>query len=82
MLPGRDASGAALAALIEAERVTVGAAVPTVWVDLVGQAREMTSMRRVLCGGAPATRALLDAIARRGWAFHKGWGMTEMLPSG
>jgi fatty-acyl-CoA synthase len=82
VLPGRDASGAHLATLIEAEHVTVGAAVPTVWVDLVGQPHTMDSMRRVLCGGAPATRSLLDAIARRGWAFHKGWGMTEMLPSG
>ncbi|QUQ67729.1 long-chain-fatty-acid--CoA ligase [Kutzneria sp. CA-103260] len=85
VLPGRDASGGALAALIEAERVTVGAAVPTVWVDLLGPAStpyDMTSLRRVLCGGAPATRSLLDEVARRGLVFHKGWGMTEMLPSG
>ncbi|GAA3437810.1 long-chain fatty acid--CoA ligase [Kutzneria kofuensis] len=85
VLPGRDASGGALAALIEAERVTVAAAVPTVWVDLLGPASEpydLSSMRRVLCGGAPATRSLLDEVARRGLVFHKGWGMTEMLPSG
>jgi fatty-acyl-CoA synthase len=85
VLPGRDASGAHLAALIETERVTVAAAVPTVWVDLVGPASEpydLSSMRRVLCGGAPATRSLRDEIGRRGWTFHKGWGMTEMLPSG
>ena len=30
--------GSALAALIKAERVTVAAAVPTVWVDLLGPA--------------------------------------------
>ncbi|MFI9382286.1 long-chain-fatty-acid--CoA ligase [Kutzneria sp. NPDC052558] len=85
VLPGRDASGAALAALVEAERVTVAAAVPTVWIDLLGPASEpydMSSLRRALCGGAPATRALLDEVARRGMVFHKGWGMTEMLPSG
>ena len=85
VLPGRDASGGALASLIESERVTVAAAVPTVWVDLLGPASQpydITSLRRVLCGGAPATRALLDEVARRGLVFHKGWGMTEMLPSG
>lgn len=85
VLPGRDASGGALAALIEAERVTVAAAVPTVWVDLLGRASkpyDISTLSRALSGGAPATRALLEDVAGRGLVFHKGWGMTEMLPSG
>ena len=85
VLPGRDTSGGALASLIESERVTVAAAVPTVWVDLLGPASEpydMSTLRRAVSGGAPATRALVDEVARRGLMFYQGWGMTEMLPSG
>ncbi|GAA0630710.1 fatty acid--CoA ligase [Kutzneria viridogrisea] len=82
VLPGREVSGAALGALIESERVTVAAAVPTVWIDLLADGHDLSSLRRVLCGGAPAPRTLLDEVARRGLVFCKGWGMTEMLPSG
>ena len=85
VLPGANVSGDALGALIAAEDVTVAAAVPTVWIDLLGEAgavHDLSSLRRVLCGGAPAPRTLLDEVSRRGLVFCKVWGMTEMMPSG
>ncbi|MGZ4386185.1 MAG: long-chain-fatty-acid--CoA ligase [Gaiellaceae bacterium] len=85
VLPGRDTGAEALAALIESERVTVGAAVPTVWVRLLEAfdgKHDLTSLRRVLCGGASAPHSLVQALVSRGIDFFQGWGMTEMLPSG
>jgi fatty-acyl-CoA synthase len=85
VLPGKDVSGTALGRLIKAEQVTVGAGVPTVWSELLGPAGErhdLSSLRRLLSGGAPAPRPLLDEVQRRGLILCQGWGMTEMLPSG
>jgi fatty-acyl-CoA synthase len=85
VLPGRDTSPQTLAALIEQERVTVGAAVPTVWIRLLeafdGE-RDLSSLRRVLCGGASAPHSLVRALVAHGIDFFQGWGMTEMMPSG
>jgi fatty-acyl-CoA synthase len=75
-----------LAALIEAERVTTAAAVPTVWVEMerlfdAGE-RDLSSMRELLIGGAPVPRALIRRYRERGITIAQGWGMTEMSPSG
>jgi fatty-acyl-CoA synthase len=85
VLPGRDTSAAALARLIDAERVTVAAGVPTVFDRLLadaGTASAWPSLRRILCGGAPVPTALARRFADRGIEVFQGWGMTEMLPSG
>ena len=85
VLPGRDASPEALAALIEAERVTVVGGVPTVFIRLLeafeGE-RDLSSLRRVLVGGSSPPHSLVTALVDRGIEFMQGWGMTEMHPSG
>jgi len=85
VLPGRDTSAEALAALIESERVTLAGAVPTVFLRFVqdlGDAHDLSSLRTVIVGGAPPPRALIEALVARGIDFMLGYGMTETSPTG
>ncbi len=81
VLGGRDNSPAALAALIERERVTLAAGIPTFWVRLIealeDPARDFSALRRVLSGGAATPRALADRYRAVGVELVSGWGMTE-----
>lgn len=86
ILAGADTSPRAVAGLIEAERPTVLAGIPTFWVqmDSVFSSGEydLSSVERILCGGAEAPPALIERYTGRGIDFFHGWGMTEMSPSG
>jgi fatty-acyl-CoA synthase len=86
VLAGRDTSPDALARLIESERVTVAAAVPTVWIQMesvfANPQRDLSSLKRLLAGGSASTRALIGRAGRRGIGYGQGWGLTEMSPSG
>lgn len=85
VLPDRFLQGPALAALIEEERPTVAAGVPTVFNDLLHYAEDspvdFSSIRLALCGGSAVPRALMERyIERHGVRFVQGWGMTESSP--
>jgi fatty-acyl-CoA synthase len=86
VLSGRDVSPEHGSELIERERVTVAAGVPTVWVRMAelleAGERDLGSLQRVLCGGAEAATTLIDRYRERGVAFFHAWGATEMSPSG
>jgi fatty-acyl-CoA synthase len=86
VLPGRDVSPEHGSELIERERVTVAAGVPTVWVRvaefLEAGERDLGSLERVLCGGAEAASTLIERFRGHGIAFFHAWGATEMSPSG
>jgi fatty-acyl-CoA synthase len=86
VLPGRDASPEATARLVQEERVTVAAGVPTLWIrflDALGDdALDLSSLTRVLSGGAESPRELIAAYGERGIAYFHGWGATELSPSG
>jgi fatty-acyl-CoA synthase len=86
VLPGHDRSPEALARLIEAERASVAAGIPTIWVQMqdVFESGEsdLSSLRTILCGGAEAPRSLIARYTTRGIRFLHAWGMTEMSPSG
>jgi fatty-acyl-CoA synthase len=43
---------------------------------------DLTSVERILCGGAEAPPALIQKYTDRGIHFFHAWGMTEMSPSG
>jgi fatty-acyl-CoA synthase len=80
VLAGADTSPAAIAALIESERATLVAGVPTFLVRLAGELegdRDLSSLRRVLAGGSPATPALVARYLEAGVDFVPTWGMTE-----
>ena len=87
VLPGRHLDGASLAALINAESVTVALGVATVWLALV-EHLEVTgaktpTLERVIVGGAPMAPALMQRLeGGLGVTVQTSWGMTEMSPTG
>jgi fatty-acyl-CoA synthase len=87
ILPGRHSDGASLSRLIRAERVTLAAAVPTVWVGLVDHldatGGDLPTLKRIIVGGAPIGEQLMARIERRvGAIVQTSWGMTELTPLG
>jgi 3-(methylthio)propionyl---CoA ligase len=87
VFPGQHLDGKSVYELFEAERVTMSAGVPTVWLLLLqymaaNKLRFSTLERTVIGGSAcPLTmiRAFQDDYGVR--VFH-AWGMTEMSPLG
>jgi len=85
ILPSRFVAPEPLAKAIESERVTIAAAVPTVWLDLLRYADEnaadLSSLRSVPCGGAAVPESLMRAFEERhGVRIVQAWGMTETSP--
>ncbi|MEJ2867146.1 long-chain fatty acid--CoA ligase [Actinomycetospora sp. OC33-EN08] len=70
--------------LVERERVTVMFGVPTMFATIARSPRfadaDLSSVRYLLCGGAPVPPSLLEVYAPRGPAFLQGYGMTEAAP--
>ena len=81
---GSDSSAANVGRLIEAERVTVAGAVPTIWKDLLPVLRsgdvDYSSLRMVFVGGSASPRALIEAYEDLGISYLQVWGMTETGP--
>jgi fatty-acyl-CoA synthase len=85
VLPGADLSGPALADLIVDERVSVSAAVPTVWSAVLPHLmnRDSSSLRVVVTGGAPVPVVLSEAYREQtGTPLLNGWAMTETSATG
>ncbi|HVY09566.1 MAG TPA: long-chain fatty acid--CoA ligase [Mycobacteriales bacterium] len=87
VMPDRYLQAEPIINLIEAERVTVSAAVPTIWNDILHNLRAnprpgaLSSMRAVLCGGSAVPRSLIAAFGEEfGVTIIQGWGMTETSP--
>jgi fatty-acyl-CoA synthase len=85
VLPNQFLQAEPLARLIESERVTLGAAVPTIWLDVLRYADEhkpdLSSLSRVVCGGSAVPRSLMEAFEERhGVHIVQAWGMTETSP--
>ena len=86
VMPGPKLDGASLYELLESEKVTCSAGVPTVWLGLLQylEANKLTlnHLKRMVIGGAACPRALIEAFGARGITVNHAWGMTEMSPSG
>ena len=88
VLPGPRLDPVSLLDLLESERVTLTAAVPTVWMGVLAAldaepARwDLHTLSRVNIGGAAASPLLIDGFARHGLGIVQGWGMTETSPIG
>jgi fatty-acyl-CoA synthase len=83
VMPGADLSPPALAALIEEERVTVAAGVPTIWMGVLPElkGRDTSSLRAIPCGGSAVPKALSEAYREQtGLPIMQAWGMTETSP--
>src|SRR5487761_495125 len=87
VMPDRFMIPAAVARLIETEKVTVGAGVPTIWQGLLAHLRahggDMSSLRTLVCGGSALPEAAMRADADElGIGMTHAWGMTELSPLG
>jgi acyl-CoA synthetase (AMP-forming)/AMP-acid ligase II len=87
VMPGPRLDGPSLHRLMEDERVTITAAVPTVWLGLLNHLDategKLTSLKRVVIGGSACPRAMTEAFETRyGVTVAHAWGMTEMSPLG
>ncbi len=87
VLPGARLDGASVYELLDSERVTVTAAVPTVWLTLLHYLEETGKMlpylNRVLIGGSACPRAIIEAFEKTyDVDVVHAWGMTEMSPLG
>jgi len=76
-----------LAELIQAEKVTLTAGVPTLWLGLLGllekEHYDMSSLRGMIVGGAAAPQSMIEAFEKKhGLNVMHAWGMTEMSPLG
>jgi len=85
VMPGPDLSPTAVADLIESERITVAAGVPTIWMGVLPElaGRDTSGLRMVVCGGSAVPKALSEAYrAATGLPILQAWGMTETSPVG
>jgi fatty-acyl-CoA synthase len=83
VMPGPDLSPPALAELIEGEKVTVAAGVPTIWMGVLPElkGRDTSALRAIPCGGSAVPRALSEGYrAQTGLPILQAWGMTETSP--
>ena len=83
VMPGPDLSPASLAALIEEERVTVAAGVPTIWMGVLPalEGRDTSALRVIPCGGSAVPKVLSEGFRQQvGLPIFQAWGMTETSP--
>ncbi len=86
VFPGPRLDGPGLLEIIHGEKVTLGAGVPTIWLNLLNHAdqagQSVAPMRRVVVGGAACPQTLIERFAaHKALAVH-AWGMTETSPLG
>ena len=83
IMPGPDLSPKGLASLIESERVTLAAGVPTIWMGVLPEleGRDTSALRAIPCGGSAVPKALSEAYREKiGLPIMQAWGMTETSP--
>ena len=75
-----------LTSLLEEEKVTFSAGVPTIWTGVLDhldrEKKELPHLKRAICGGSAVPLALIDRCEKRGISLMQGWGMTETSPLG
>ncbi len=87
VMPGAGMDGASIYELLDSEKVTASAAVPTVWLGLLQYLQEtgkkLPYLNRVVIGGAACPRMMIETLENDyGVEVIHGWGMTEMSPIG
>lgn len=86
LMPDRFLQPAPLAEMIESERPTHAAAVPTIWqgllAELTAKPRDVSSLTQVTIGGSACPPSLMTAFDELGMSVCHAWGMTETSPLG
>jgi len=85
VLPGPRPHPADIAQLMQDEKVTLTAGVPTVWLGLLQVLEkgnyDLSSLSRIACGGSAVPRALAQAYRKKlGLPIIHAYGMTEATP--
>jgi fatty-acyl-CoA synthase len=87
VMPGGKLDGASICELMEAEKVTFTAAVPTIWLMalqyLEETGKKLPHLKKVVIGGAACPRVVTRKFEQDyGVEVIHAWGMTEMSPVG
>jgi acyl-CoA synthetase (AMP-forming)/AMP-acid ligase II len=87
VFPGPAMDGKSIYELIEAEKVSYAAGVPTVWQMLLGHMKpnglRFSTLKRTVIGGSACPPAMITAFNDDyGVEVLHAWGMTEMSPLG
>jgi len=87
VMPGARMDGAAIYEMLDTEKVTLTAAVPTVWLMLLNHLEqeklELPYLERVAIGGSACPRSMIQKFQDNyGVQVMHAWGMTEMSPIG
>lgn len=86
VLPGPHFNAAILADLIQQEKVTVTAGVPTIWIDLLQEIeqkhRDISSLKSIWAGGSAAPKSMIETYEETFKIdFRQIYGMTETSPA-
>src|SRR5579862_6093548 len=87
VMPGAKLDGASVYELLETEKVTFTAGVPTVWLMLLAymkkEGKRLSTVRKVAVGGSACPPEMIRAFEEDfGIDVLHAWGMTEMSPIG
>jgi fatty-acyl-CoA synthase len=85
VFPGPSLAPDHIVNLIEKEKVTFTAGVPTIWMGVLPllEGRDVSSLRLITAGGSAVPKALSEAYREKiGLPMLQGWGMTETSPVG
>ena len=87
VFPGPAMDGKSIYELMEAEKVTFAAGVPTVWQMLLGHVAQnklkFSTLKRTVIGGSACPPAMIDTFRNDyGVEVLHAWGMTETSPLG
>lgn len=89
VFPGPHLDPESLLDLMQAERVSFAAGVPTIWngilakLDAEPKRWDLSAMRTMVIGGSAAPPAMIEGFAKRhGLSVTHAWGMTETNPLG
>ena len=87
VFPGPAMDGKSIYELIEQEKVTYAAGVPTVWQMMLSHMRpaglKFSTLKRTVIGGSACPPAMITAFQDEfGVGVLHAWGMTEMSPLG
>ncbi|MCG6167077.1 long-chain fatty acid--CoA ligase [Leptospira sanjuanensis] len=87
VFPGKHLLGHGLASLLEQEKVTMAAGVPTIWNVLYQHLRknsyDLSGLHTMIVGGSAAPQSMIEGF-QKDFGIHilHAWGMTELSPVG
>ncbi|OBK81480.1 long-chain fatty acid--CoA ligase [Mycobacterium sp. 1164985.4] len=88
VLPGPRLDAESVLDLCAAERVTMTAGVPTVWMGMLAALDaepdkwDLSELNQLIVGGAAVPRSMFEGFDRHGLTVVQAWGMTETAPLG